>query len=194
MAAVAATGLTCCGGGGSSDSIEFKTFYLSAPGDKTEDGYVAPGTAGSMWLEVQGDVGTGQIPAKFSFGGKNQTGHDATVMQYETEDKGIVKFTFNVYSSENLQQDQDALAFFQKAMDEVETDDEGDVEGIVQFPAMIVTLKYDGGKASGTYDAEFPGVNIKVKVDVNDTPDNPDDDIEEEKPAPPAHGIFSEVY
>ncbi len=165
-AALAATGLTCCGGGGGGNgSIAYKTIYFSALGGETPEGEVVPGSVGSMYIEVLGEIpeGNGNFDARVGFGHKGTAG-SAVVTVTESSENSL-KMTFTIDEYQGMENDRNAVAFFQIAMADVEFTD-GQADGVVQFPGMLLTLDYnEGSKSAGNYTAQFAGQRVTVNDD-----------------------------
>lgn len=179
-AALAATGLTCCGGGGGGNgSIAHKTFYFSALGAKTEGGTTVPGSGGSLWIEVRDEIAEakGTYNARIGFGTKGSVGNAMVFVNSVDPEEADLSISFDVLSYDDMQNDTEAVAYFSKAMQGVEFQD-GQVNGVVEFPSMELKLTYsDGSKSTGDYDAVFPEA-AKIELDINPDPDNPNNNVE----------------
>lgn len=165
-AVLAATGLTCCGGGGGGNgSIAHKTIYLSALGGVTPDGASIPGSVGCMYIEVLDEIpeGKGSFNARMGFGHKGTAGTGVVNVSENTAEGMQLDFTIAEY--QGMENDRNAVAFFQIAMANV-TFTDGQADGVIQFPGMKLKLEYgEGSKSSGTYTAYFAGQRIEVNDD-----------------------------
>lgn len=174
-AVLAATGLTCCGGGGGGNgSIAHKTFYFSALGAQTEGGITIPGSGGSLWIEVRDEIAEApnSYNARIGFGTKGSAGNAMVFVNPVDPENANLSISFSALSYDDMQNDTEAVAYFSKAMEDVEFED-GQVNGVVKFPAMELKLTYsEGSKSTGNYVADFP--EAKMELDINPDPDNPD--------------------
>ena len=180
-AALAATGLTCCGGGGGGNgSIAHKTFYFSALGAQTEAGTTIPGSGGSLWIEVKDEIAEAKnsYNARIGFGTKGSAGNATVFINSVDPEEADMSISFSALSYDDMQNDTEAVAYFSKAMEDVEFED-GEVNGVVSFPAMELKLKYsESSKSTGDYVADFPEA-ARIQLDIND-PDNPDNDDDDD--------------
>ncbi|MBQ3218445.1 MAG: hypothetical protein IJB33_06195 [Akkermansia sp.] len=175
MAAVAATGLTCCGGGGGDDgelSVRFlcnKVLMIQAPGplydpDEEEEGEAdddddekdniitgeGNAFAGSMFVEVMDMESSAKAPARISFGRVNN-GRYAGYVEIVGGTPEAPQITVYAQPGSDLGKDEEVWAWFSSFLDE--DIEEGDT--IVGMPAPYITLDNWTSRESGTCTVRF---------------------------------------
>ena len=144
MAAVAATGLTCCGGGGGNDNLAYRTYQFDA----------CTGFIGCMNVAIfdLNGMNEGEYSAKVSFGNNHPmgaSGYDATFKIKDDSDPENIQVTISV-KEKDLGADEDAWAYFSEFMDDME---EGDT--MINFPKPQITIHFNSKRTGGTYDTLY---------------------------------------
>ena len=175
MAALAATGLTCCGGGGGdSNSIAFSTLEFQAPGT----------TAATMVISISENYynSKGTYDARYGFERRSfpYTGKFIVVDGLEgsaeiTDSQNqVVKIDYDMVATINIDSnienflDDDAVeAYFYKFTDTLQKEDEEDDDNVrlENPPAPKLYLKYNEDMTGGTFTAQF---DVEVEKEETD--------------------------
>ena len=140
MAAVAATGLTCCGGGGGEDNFAYKTISITSP----------TSNVGEMFIRVFDPIpeAPGRYEARYGFGTDSGSHKGSFMVESQSETEATVIYYISNY--EQMINDQNAQGFYGSLIEGAERDNNGDMPN-VDFPFMKLTLTYAANsKTSGS--------------------------------------------